>query len=105
MLQDEGSGDAHEQNEDVRPQALPLLDRGRVRWPRLQVADESDQCKVRHDVECAVERERGWQVTVRGENGGRERQSGDQEEQRKRVADRRVSIVVTARIARRWTPQ
>ena len=32
---------------------------GRVQWPGLQIAEESDQRKVRHDVERAVERERG----------------------------------------------
>ena len=59
FLQQEGTGDAHQQDEDVRPQALPLLDLGRVQWPGLQIVEEADQREVRHDVEGAVERERG----------------------------------------------
>ena len=58
FLQHERAGDAHQQDEDVRPQALPLLDVSRVQWPGLQIAEESDQRKVRHNVERAVERER-----------------------------------------------
>ena len=63
-LEHEGAGDAHQQDDDVRPQALALLDAGRVQRACSDIVEESQQRKGRHHIERAVERERGRQVTL-----------------------------------------